>query len=130
MVRSALDSPVVRWAAGRRHHKEIYLAMPVGDGIFEGFVDLLVEDDDGLVVVDYKTDRITDNATPDALAVRYRPQLAAYAAAASAASGRPVVRTVLLFLGTEPSVERVLGGGELAAAVSDANRSMEAAVQM
>ncbi|HMK98632.1 MAG TPA: 3'-5' exonuclease, partial [Acidimicrobiales bacterium] len=130
VVRAALSSPVVRWAAGCRHHMEIYLAMPVGDGIFEGFVDLLVEDDDGLVVVDYKTDRITDNATPDALAVRYRPQLAAYAAAASAASGRPVVRTVLLFLGTEPSVERVLGGGELAAAVSDANRSMEAAVQM
>ena len=32
------------------------MAGPVGDGIVEGFIDLLFEEDDGYVIVDYKTD--------------------------------------------------------------------------
>ncbi|HAM02253.1 MAG TPA: hypothetical protein DCQ30_08520 [Acidimicrobiaceae bacterium] len=117
MVGAALSSPTVRRAADRRHHREAYLAMPLGSeddpAVFEGFADLLVEDDDGLVIVDYKTDRIADDAALEALCERYGLQMASYAEAAEAATGRPVARAVLLFLsGVEPA-ERVLEGDAL-----------------
>ena len=42
----------------RASHKELYVAAPVGDRVIEGYVDLLVETPDGLVIVDYKTDTV------------------------------------------------------------------------
>jgi ATP-dependent helicase/nuclease subunit A len=73
------------------------VATVLGDTVLEGIVDLLYRDDDGLMIVDYKT-----HAVPlSALSARvdfYRPQLAAYAAALEAAVGEPVARCVLLFL--------------------------------
>ena len=59
MVGAALISPTVAAAATHRHWRELFVAVPVGDGVLEGYVDLVVEDEDGLVVVDYKTDRTT-----------------------------------------------------------------------
>jgi ATP-dependent helicase/nuclease subunit A len=49
----------------------------------EGFVDLAFEEDDGWVIVDYKTDRANGKAA--ALLSRYRPQLDAYKSALTAA---------------------------------------------
>src|SRR5439155_5832129 len=53
LARSALGSDLVRRAATRPHWREVYVGCPMGDGVLEGFVDLLYRDDDGLVVVDY-----------------------------------------------------------------------------
>ena len=131
MVRAALASPVLEQAAGRRHHKELYLAMPLGapaggpgggedgagdgsGGVFEGFADLVVEDGEGLMVVDYKTDRVADEALQADMVARYRRQLAAYAAALHAATGRPVVGGVLLFVGAKPPRQHVFDAEELA----------------
>ena len=97
LSRAALESPLVKRAAARPHWRESYVATEVGDQILEGIVDLLYRDDDGLVIVDYKTDAVPTSA----LATRvdfYRPQMAAYAAALTAAAGAPVARCVLLFL--------------------------------
>ncbi|HUO48228.1 MAG TPA: UvrD-helicase domain-containing protein, partial [Acidimicrobiales bacterium] len=59
MAGRALDAGAVRVAARSPHHKELYVATPLASGgVFEGFVDLLVETGEGLVVVDYKTDWI------------------------------------------------------------------------
>ena len=69
--------------------------------------------DDGLVVVDYKTDRIDGPAGLDAAAARYGPQVASYALALEAATGRPVRRCVLVFVGDGTAVEVVLEGAEL-----------------
>ena len=45
---------------GRRprlpHWREVYVGIPYGDGVLEGYIDLLYRSPDGLVVVDYKTD--------------------------------------------------------------------------
>jgi ATP-dependent exoDNAse (exonuclease V) beta subunit len=73
------------------------VATTVGDRVLEGVVDLLYRDDDGLVVVDYKTDAVPLSAYA-ARVDFYRPQLAAYAAAVEAATGEQVARCVLLFL--------------------------------
>jgi len=106
LARSALGSDVVRRAAARPHWREVYVGCPLGEGVLEGFVDLLYRDDDGLVVVDHKTDSWRQDADLDAKVDRYRVQLAAYAYGVSVAVNEPVVRTVLLFLGPSGAVER------------------------
>lgn len=121
LAANALNTQVVTAARALRHWRELYVASPMDDAtavggegviaddgegttggdegvIIEGFVDLLYEDGDGLVVVDYKTDALRTEAELDAAEVRYRPQLAAYAVALEQATGRSVDRAVLLFL--------------------------------
>ena len=56
------------WSTRRlavEHWREVFVATPVGDTLLEGYVDLLFRDDDGLVVVDYKTDQPRDDADLD-----------------------------------------------------------------
>jgi len=116
MVNAALASPTVAAGAGRRHWRELFVAVPVGAGVLEGFVDLVLEEDDGLVVIDYKTDRIGGRSGLDAAATRYGPQVASYALALEEATGRPVRRCVLVFVGEGDAVELVLEGAALAEA--------------
>jgi len=123
MVAAARSAPTVRAAAARRHWRELYVAVPVGDpvpdaagdarGVLEGLVDLVVEHDDGLVVVDYKTDHAPDEATRRRAAQRYGPQVAAYALALERATGRRVRRCVLVFVGGPGAVEVSLEGAAL-----------------
>lgn len=68
------------------------------DGVVEGYIDLLYRGEDGLVVVDYKTDTWRTEAELATKVERYRVQLATYAGATSEAAGEPVSRTLLLFL--------------------------------
>jgi ATP-dependent exoDNAse (exonuclease V) beta subunit len=108
LVRAALGSDVItRAAAGGRYWRELYVGAPVGDGVdapvVEGFIDLLVEGDDGFTVVDYKTDTVQGEEEIGRAAERYRLQGATYALALERALGRPVARCVFLFL-RAPSV--------------------------
>ena len=66
LVRSALESDVVKRAVAREHWRESYVGMVQADGtLLEGFVDLIYREDDGsLVIVDYKTDDAPDTALP------------------------------------------------------------------
>jgi len=107
LARAALGSDTVRRAASRPHWRETYVGTVVGDRVLEGFVDLVYRDDDGLVVIDYKTDTVP-TAALDARVAFYRPQLAAYAAALEAATGEPVARCVLLFLSPDGAVARIV----------------------
>ena len=59
-------------------------------------VDCFWDEPEGLVILDFKTDRIHGDL--DAKAARYAPQLAAYAAALSRIFERPVKETLALFL--------------------------------
>jgi ATP-dependent helicase/nuclease subunit A len=116
MVGAALTSPTVAAGATRRHWRELFVAVPVGDGVLEGFVDLVLEEDDGLVVVDYKTDRIGGHGGLDTAAARYGPQVASYALALEEATGLPVHRCALVFVGDGTPAEVVLDGDALARA--------------
>jgi ATP-dependent helicase/nuclease subunit A len=107
LARAALGSDTVRRAASRPHWRETYVGTVVGDRVLEGFVDLVYRDDDGLVVVDYKTDTVP-TAALDARVAFYRPQLAAYAVALEAATGEAVARCVLLFLSPGGAVARIV----------------------
>ncbi len=98
LVRAALGSDIVREAASRRHWRETYVAAPLAGRVVEGYIDLLYETPAGLVVVDHKTDRLTDGAGMSAKSVRYRLQAATYAAMVERSTGRDVSRAVVLFL--------------------------------
>jgi len=116
-ARAALGTDVVRLALAHRFRREMYVATPVAavgadDGVIadsvlvEGYVDLVVDTPDGLVVVDYKTDAWRDERDLDQKVARYRMQGATYAFALAAATGRPVTRCVFVFLGEHGAVER------------------------
>lgn len=93
---SALRAAVVA-AAGSDARRELYVAAPVGGRTIEGFVDLLVPTPDGYLVVDYKTDAITDPAARDRKTRDYAVQLAAYALVIEAVTGTAVAGGVLVF---------------------------------
>jgi ATP-dependent exoDNAse (exonuclease V) beta subunit len=105
LAQAALTSPTVQRAAERQHWRETYVGTEVGDRVLEGFVDLVYRDDDGLVIVDYKTDAAPVSAL-DVRVAFYRPQMAAYAAALSAATGQPIARGVLVFLSPSGAIDR------------------------
>ncbi len=69
----------------------VYRELPIGtlvdDVVISGAIDLVYRDGEQWVVVDYKTDRVTE---PEVLRQRYQPQGAAYALAVEAATGEQV----------------------------------------
>ncbi len=88
---------MLRAASASRCWKEVPVVTEVDDGLLEGTIDLLFEDGDGLVIVDYKTN-IPGEGGIEALTEHYTPQMRDYASAVRHATGRTVVRAVLLFL--------------------------------
>ena len=72
--------------------------------LLQGILDLAFEEEDGWVLVDYKTDRIPPEG-PQALALRYQGQLYAYRLALSHLTGRPVKQALLVLLRTGESIE-------------------------
>ena len=110
---AAVDSELVRTAAHSCHWREVYIGIPYGEGVLEGYIDLLYEDDDGLVIVDYKTDAVSGPAELDEKVERYSVQLRAYAQAMRVAVGRPVARALLLFLSIDRASVREVDLGLL-----------------
>jgi ATP-dependent exoDNAse (exonuclease V) beta subunit len=117
LARSVLHSATVRSAvAGGRYWREVPVAAIVDGVTVEGFVDLLIETLEGLVVVDYKTDHAPGDDELDAAMDRYRTQGAAYALALEKALGSPVARCVFIFARRRQAVEREVD--ELPAAIA------------
>lgn len=106
LVRSALASPAVALAAAHPHHKELFVSAPVGDRVIEGYVDLLVEGPDGLVVIDYKTDSANSPAEIDAKLATYELQGASYAVALEAVTGERVAEVRFVFAKGSGAIER------------------------
>ncbi|MGI9603570.1 MAG: UvrD-helicase domain-containing protein [Acidimicrobiales bacterium] len=120
-VRHALESPSVAAAVDHPAWKELYVATGVGDRVLEGYIDLLVEHDDGLVVVDYKTDAVSGAADIERAVRRYRWQAAAYAVAVEKTTARPVRECRFVFCGPDGATEHVVADlGEAMAEVVEA----------
>ncbi|HWH27672.1 MAG TPA: PD-(D/E)XK nuclease family protein, partial [Mycobacteriales bacterium] len=96
---AAARAPMVRAAVeAGAYWREVYLVVRDGDRVLEGYIDLLVRDDDRkLVVVDYKTDRAQTSSDLDSKTAHYRPQLAAYGRAVASVAQEPVSRGALVF---------------------------------
>jgi ATP-dependent exoDNAse (exonuclease V) beta subunit len=106
MVRSALESDAVTLAITHRHYKELFVAAPVGGRTIEGYVDLLVDTPEGLVVVDYKTDGVRSEAEIDEKLAGYELQGAAYALALLEVTSRPVAECRFVFCRPSGAIER------------------------
>ena len=121
LARSVLQSSTVRGAVtGGRYWREVPVAAIVEGVTVEGFVDLLIETLEGLVVVDYKTDQTPTDDEVDAAMERYRAQGAAYALALERALGAPVARCVFVFARRRRPVERAVE--DLPAAIAAVER--------
>ncbi len=81
---------------------------PLGDRIIEGYVDLLIETPEGLVVVDYKTDTVNTPAEINAKLTTYELQAATYAVALEIVTGVPVRDCRFVFCRTGGAIERSL----------------------
>ena len=73
--------------------------------VVQGAVDCIFFEDDGIVVVDFKTDRINDD---DVLSSLYEEQLSYYAKACETIYGRSVKQCFIysLYMGKEILIER------------------------
>ena len=101
IVRSAVEQDWPIW-------REVPVAAMVDDVLVEGFIDLLVDTPDGLVIVDYKTDQIPSPDHLDAALARYAVQGGAYALALEAALDRPVHGCVFVFARRAEPLERAV----------------------
>jgi len=72
--------------------------------LLQGVVDCYFETDEGITVIDFKTDNIRGEALT-ARAAEYKPQLEAYAQALGEITGKPVKRRVLWFFSEGKAVE-------------------------
>ena len=104
LSRRAVNSDSVRRAvASQRLWREAPVATPVKGGFLHGFIDLLFEEADGLVVVDYKTDSVREDPVEDAVE-KYRLQGGAYACAVARATGKPVKEVIFSYLDADKEV--------------------------
>lgn len=122
LVASALDSEAVDLARRHRSYRELYVAAPLGDVMIEGYIDLLIETPDGLVIVDYKTDSASSPREIDEKLAAYELQGAAYAVALEASTGIDVVDCRFVFCKSRGAVERSV------ADLADAKRRVREAV--
>jgi ATP-dependent helicase/nuclease subunit A len=105
LVNFALTSSHVRNAATAQHWRELYVCVPVGGRLLEGYIDLLYRSTNGLVVVDYKTSSTSDAQELANRVNGYTTQGASYALAVSEAVGEPVVSVAFVFLTPAGPVE-------------------------
>ena len=64
--------------------------------LLQGVIDCALIEDDGITVLDFKTDIVTEDTLQD-VAERYRPQVSTYADAISKIYGKPVKQALLYF---------------------------------
>jgi ATP-dependent exoDNAse (exonuclease V) beta subunit len=96
-VERALGLPVLdRARRAARVWREMSLWFPDGEHLVEGKVDLVFEEEGQLVVLDYKSDAITDEQAL-AQAAHHAPQLQLYGRGLAQALGRPVRERLVLF---------------------------------
>ncbi len=109
-----------RAVSSGKYWREAHIAAPVGEGVLEGFIDLLFEENGELVIVDYKTDAIDAGAAEYIANDRYREQAGTYALITERVTGKTVKDVVFLFLSSREeeqmkNLEALKEGAERAA---------------
>lgn len=76
---------------------EYYPGVEQEQVLLQGVIDAAIEEDDGLIVIDFKTDRVNEGNVRER-AEQYRPQLETYKKALERIWHKPVKQTILYFL--------------------------------
>jgi ATP-dependent helicase/nuclease subunit A len=119
LIRVALNSPAAQRArVARRALREVPFAFKQPDTnppiVIEGFADLVIENEDGIEIVDWKTDAVEASAVEERLK-KYRTQAGLYVLGIERATKRRVTAVSYVFV--SPNQERSPGDPvELAAA--------------
>jgi ATP-dependent exoDNAse (exonuclease V) beta subunit len=87
--------------------------------VVEGFADLVIEHEDGLEIVDWKTDDVPESAV-EARLEKYKTQAGLYVLGLQNATGRPVTRVSYVFV----SANREASPGEPAELAAAALRQL------
>ncbi len=108
-----------RVLAARGVHREFKFSLlapaslldPAGTGqiLLQGVVDCWLEEEEGLTLIDYKTDRVS-RQDQEVRAAEYAPQLRAYAWALERITGKPVNAAYVYFFATGTAVRLSPGG--------------------
>lgn len=106
LVRRALSSAAASRARSGRALREVPFGVVIGGTTLEGFVDVLIDGADGIEIVDWKTDQISEKEI-DARLERYRLQAGLYVLGIEAATNRKVSMVNYVF--ASPGIERSPG---------------------
>jgi len=118
LAAGAVETDIIRRAReSSRAEREVPFSLALDGGILEGKIDLLFEEEDGWVIVDYKTD-VLDGRSADDVAEIYFEQALAYARAVTAILPKPAGEVVLLFLRPEADARGRSGPHEISVPVS------------
>jgi ATP-dependent exoDNAse (exonuclease V) beta subunit len=128
LVRAFLGSPLRGEIGEAPAGPEVPFVLSISGTLVRGSIDLIVERDDGSVlVVDYKTDRL-EGRDPEEIARRYSVQRDLYALAA-AARGAPVETAYVFLEAPDRPVTTRFGPEDLDAARSGSSASTSSAVR-
>ena len=106
LARNGLESPVVRRAvASGNYHREVFVSAPYEGKLLEGFMDIIFEEEGGLVIADYKTDAIDNEEEHPQKKETYERQAGLYAKLANQVTGKKVKEVVLVFLRSGREIE-------------------------
>jgi ATP-dependent helicase/nuclease subunit A len=87
------------WENGKLYREQPFVFIDErqdNNQLIQGVIDLYFEEEDGFVLVDYKTDRVSDSsAGEEVLKKRYALQLDYYACALSQITGKPVKEKII-----------------------------------
>ncbi len=72
--------------------------------LFQGAIDCWFEDDDGITIIDFKTDRITDENLNDRITA-YTPQVNSYSLALHSITGKKISHCILYFFSNGMAVD-------------------------
>lgn len=98
MVRTALDSEMMKRVLRSEHfQKEVPFAYKKDGTLFEGVIDLVFKEKDGLVVLDFKTDSVQQEDL-NSRRLHYQPQVEVYSEALRTIFGQRPKEVILFFL--------------------------------
>jgi len=90
LVEATLESTLWERVKKAKIYREVPFSVKCRGVLLEGLIDLLIEEEDGLVVVDYKTDYLSHPEAVEQKMEHYRPQACIYALAVQQVTGRKV----------------------------------------
>lgn len=104
LAHKALATPIVAESFNARRWTEVYVCGELDGQLVEGVIDLMYEADEGLVIVDYKTDAVGSEEFAR-IAVAYQRQVEGYVKLVGETIGQTVLRGVLLHLTESGAIE-------------------------
>jgi ATP-dependent helicase/nuclease subunit A len=105
LVKTTLGSKIIMQAVrSGNYHREFQFSIDIDGKFYNGAVDLLYKDEEGLVIVDFKTDKVSGK-TPESAVKNYADQAGIYRKAIEKLTGSPVKKILYYFVRDDKTVD-------------------------